>query len=152
MNDFVKKKFLFKIVCTLSYIFINTSIKAQDRAEMIEIAMQDNFANDTVSVKIGKCILFKNRILTSGDTGFSGLIAEYFHPNNMMITYYGEKRIVQEKKCRINLKKDIILHLKLNGKKSDSIINLNNGKRIGLSKGKRNNFEIRQKERSFQYD
>lgn len=125
---------------------------AQNLDKKIEIAVQDFFNNDKISVSIGRCEIVKNKIITSSDTGFGGVIGEFYEPNKMLITFYEEKKKVVEKKCNIDLGKELVVHLKLNDKKSILNINLNNGKYIGLSKGENNNFKLRQKKRGFQYD
>jgi hypothetical protein len=140
-------KFLFIIS-----LFSGLLLGAQNLEKKIEIALQDFFSEDRVSVSIGKCGIIKNKILTSSDTGFGGVIAEFYEPNKMLITFYEGKKTVAEKRCNIDLDKGLVFHLKLNNKKSILNINLNDGKYIGLSKGENNNFKLRQKSRGFQYD
>ncbi len=125
---------------------------AQNLDKKIEIAMQDNFKNDKVSVKIENCNIFKNIYLTSDDGGFSGIIAEYYNPNKLQVTFYNGKRIVTETKCKIDITKDIFLYLRLNRKRTKFKFNLSNGKYIGLSKDKNESFEIRQQKLRFEYD
>lgn len=143
---------MIKKILFLINLFAGFVLQAQNLEKKIEIALQDFFSNDKVSVRIGKCEIIKSKVLTSSDTGFTGVVGEFYEPNNMVITFYEEKEKVTEKKCNIDLDKNLILHLKLNNKKSILNINLSDGKYIGLSKGKNNNFTFRQKKRSFQYD
>ncbi|MGH1517984.1 hypothetical protein [Chryseobacterium sp. JK1] len=140
-------KFFFTISLFTGFVF-----HAQNLEKKVEIALQDFFNGDKVSVRIGKCKIFENKILTSSDTGFGGVIGEFYEPNKMLITFYGGKRNVIEKKCNLDLSKDLVLYLRLNDKKSILHVNLHDGKYIGLSKGKNNDFKLLQQNRGFQYD
>ncbi|WP_185216803.1 MULTISPECIES: hypothetical protein [Chryseobacterium] len=138
------KKSLF-ILC----IFIGLSYNAQKRDNKFEISFQDHFKGDLVSLRIGKCEMFKNRVLTSREIGFAGIIITFFEPNKIVLSENGNT--IFEKKCNINLKKEINFHLKLNNKKEILKINLNKGKYIGLNKNE-DKFELRQLTTPFEYE
>ncbi|WP_165585239.1 hypothetical protein [Chryseobacterium soli] len=125
------------------------SSNAQNLNSRFEVSFQDNFKGDIVSLKLGKCGLLKNKILTSREIGFAGIIITFFEPNKISVSENGE--IILEKKCNINLKKDIKFSLKLNNRKEILRINLNNGKYIGLNKDK-DTFELRQLTVPFEYE
>lgn len=140
----IMRNFFF-ILCVL----IGLSSNAQNLNSKFEVSFQDHFKGDSVSLRIGKCKLFENKALTSREIGFAGIIITFFEPNKISVSENGE--IILEKKCNINLKKDIKFILKLNGRKRILRINLNNGKYIGLNKDK-DTFELRQLTVPFEYE
>ena len=103
------KKFIF-----IAFLICGFLSNAQNKEKKIEIALQDFFRNDRVSVTIGRCVIIKNKKLTSSDTGFSGVIAEFYEPNEMIVSFYEEKKKIREKKCNIDFDKNLVLHLKIN--------------------------------------
>jgi len=140
----IMKKFLF-ILC----MFIGLSYSAQKNDVRFEVSFQDHFKEDTVSLKIGRCEMFKSKILTSREIGFAGIIITFYKTNRMVISENGN--IILEKKCNINLNKVIKFHLKLNNKNETLKINLNTGKYIGLNKNI-DRFELRQLTVPFEYE
>ncbi|MDN5479724.1 MAG: hypothetical protein L0G39_22595, partial [Chryseobacterium sp.] len=90
----------FFILC----VFIGLSFNAQNLNSKFEVSFQDHFKGDTVSLKIGKCRLFENKILTSREIGFAGIIITFSESNKISVSENGE--IILEKNCNINLKKD----------------------------------------------
>jgi len=140
----IMRKFFF-----ILYMFIGLSYNAQSNEGKFEISFQDNFKEDFVSLRIGKCKMFNDKVLTSREIGFAGITITFYKPNRIVILENGN--IILEKKCNINLNENLLLNLKLNDKKKILKINLNIGKYIGLSKND-NNFELRQLKVPFEYE
>lgn len=130
-------------------MFVGLSYNAQKHDSKFEISFQDHFKGDTVSFRIGRCEMFKNKILTSTEIGFAGIIITFYEPNKIIISENGN--IILEKKCDINLKRKLKFHLKLNDRKESLKIDLTAGKYIGLNKDN-DKFEVSQLTVPFEYE
>lgn len=132
------------------FLFIGFNSNAQKQNNnKLEVSFQDNFNKDNVSLKIEKCQVFKNQILTSKEIGFVGIIIQFFEPNKILVYENGD--LILEKKCKLALNKEIKFRLKLNGKNEVLKINLTNGKFIGINQDK-DKFKLRQSETPFEYE
>lgn len=130
-------------------MLIGLKYNAQKNDRKLEISFQDHFKGDTVSLRIGKCEMFKNKILTSREIGFAGITITLYELNKIVISENGI--IILEKKCNINLNKKLNLNLELNNRKKVLKVNINTGKYIGLNKDN-NSFELRQLKVPFEYE
>ncbi len=130
-------------------ILIGLRYNAQNNDRKLEISFQDHFKGDTISLRIGKCEMFKNKILTSREIGFAGITITLYELNKIVISENGI--IILEKKCNINLNKKLNLNLELNNRKKVLKVNINTGKYIGLNKDD-NSFELRQLKVPFDYE
>lgn len=132
-------------------LFVGFNSNAQKQDNELEISFQDNFNKDNVSLKIENCKIFKNQNLTSREIGFAGITVQFFEPNKILVYENGD--IILEKKCRLNLNKEIKLRLKLNGESEVLKINLSNGKFIGINKDyDKEKFKLRQLAIPFEYE
>lgn len=133
-------------------LFAGLNIYAQDLESKFQISFQDSFHKDTVSLRIEKCEVIKNRVLISREIGFTGVRVELYELNKIRVFENGN--IILEKKCNFNLDKDLKLYLVINNKKSILDINLNNGRYIGLSNNEKRKgvFKFQQVKLPFEYD
>ena len=126
------------------------SIKT-DENMILEIDFQDFFENDTVSLTLDSCLIFKNMKITSNSV--LGLVTSisiqvYRVETNIILVKYNKS----DTYCYLDDFDKIKIKIVINGKENQIPVNLDNGKYIGLSKGKSNKVDAEQSKFSFGYD
>ncbi len=138
---------------------IDTATDKDTSQLLFRCDFQKDFKEDTVSLNIDDNIVSRNIILTSVDlsdfTSFALYVVRKANGNVFAIyngkrndngmDFYGKTRI---KAVGSRVK----LICEINGHQSIKVVDINNGKFVGISKIEKDSIVIRQRKTSFQYD
>ena len=121
----------------------------QKRVESIfEIAFQDYFKNDTISLAIDSQSVVSNLIVNSDTSvGLTALSVRFFIIEEGVQVKYGAESVLINK---LTFPVEIILSL--NGYRNKYLIDLNKGKYVGFSKKIDKSFYFYQADEAFEYD
>jgi hypothetical protein len=121
-----------------------TNIK--DTVQIAEIHFQDFFKNDTISLFIETCNCFENVVISSDESiGLTNLIIEVFQNKVLFLN--------TSKTCNLDvIDSKLLIKIRLNGKVSEFLVDLKNGKNIGINKKSKNELTFNQSVSRFIYD
>ena len=138
-----------KLIVILS-VLLNTSLMDTKKETLLEIAFQDFFREDTVSLNIEDCNVFRNLVVTSDEIlGITDICVQIIKEvsDTVLIKYQDNEEI-----CHYKSDKTMQMSVVLNGQKFDFDITPSKGKYIGFGKNNDGSLDMIQSKDPFEYE
>ncbi len=138
-----------KFIVILS-VLLNTSLMDTKKETLLEIAFQDFFRDDTVSLNIEDCNVFRNLVVTSDEIlGITDICVQIIKEvsDTVLIKYQDNEEI-----CHYKSDKTMQMSVVLNGQKFDFDITPSKGKYIGFGKNNDGSLDMIQSKDPFEYE
>jgi hypothetical protein len=126
----LNSKICMLLIFTLSYCSAFRSDEITLKELKLSISFNDYFINDTISLYVNDCLIFKNKVVSSDQIlGYTGITIDISRNGS-----YTTRGKIIELHCKTNISDLNNLRIHFNGLKKIYVIDLRKGKFIGFDK------------------